>query len=365
MKLSAETDFGDYMEMNDKEKVAYLWSKYIDEDGLDPVFYYTFIKDIDHGQISRTDILKLHKIEREFGNKKIGLLSQIELSDEDALIFASEIKLHTMKPELSSESLKKISEAEKYIKNISSYEPLTKEEILDLYLGENGFNSFKNGKYAEGIKLFLFCRHNRKLPCLFVMKDRNNQTVRNADGSLWTLPALAHSRRELPFNVTNGQTPQGIYTMDSVMPQPNNPKAYGKWRRVILDFIPKSKDENLTLSLLPRISENSNWWKQASLARDIGRNSFRIHGTGNINQDSESSFYTFYATSGCISTQENNYDGIEYQGQRILLDKMMETMSLQPVYENEVKINGLLYVVELDDAQTKVTEEALREFDIY
>jgi hypothetical protein len=40
-----------------------------------------------------------------------------------------------------------------------------------------------------------------------------------------------------------------------------------------------------------------------------------------------------------------------------MLDQMMEALGLNPIYENEPSIHGLLYVIELDD-QARAVEQA-------
>jgi hypothetical protein len=153
-------------------------------------------------------------------------------------------------------------------------------------------------------------------------------------------------------------------TIDSVMPVADQQISFGKFRRMILNFIPKSKNETLLRSLLPESSISEDWWKAGVTARDIGRNLLRIHGTGKINPDPSVPYFPFMRTSGCISQRENTYDGITYKDQRDLLDAIMKAMDNQPVFENEPKIKGLLYIVEIDDTDEIVTPEALRGFGI-
>jgi len=95
------------------------------------------------------------------------------------------------------------------------------------------------------------------------------------------------------------------------------------------------------------------------VARDVGRKWLRIHGTGNKNTDRTSTFYPHYATAGCISTREMNYDGVIYKDQRLLLDQMMSSMQLAPVFSSEPLIKGILYVIEIDDMHSKVLKEDL------
>ena len=195
----------------------------------------------------------------------------------------------------------------------------------------------------------------------------NNMPILGEDGrDLWSQPALAASYHGLPYNVINGQTPQGIHRIDSVMPEANRYRAFGKYRRVILNWVPNAGDEDsLTKKFLPQIAHGSDWWKQASVSRDVGRSELRIHGTGKINPDPESTYYPFRKTSGCISQREGSYPDVEYNDQRLILDQLMESLGLLPVFENETEIKGILYFIEIDDQNRPVKlEEVQRILDI-
>ncbi len=236
---------------------------------------------------------------------------------------------------------------------------LSTDIVGDLFYNSPEISQYMNGDYRNGVKIFVFCRENRIYPCLLVMRDGDGQVVRNADGSIWSQKALASSSRGLPSHVTNGNTPAGIHTIDSVMPVADSQLSYGKWRRVILNAVPKSRDESLLKSLLPDSSHSSDWWKQSVVARDIGRGLFRIHGTGKINKDPTAPWYPFMRTSGCVAQRENTYDGVTYQDQRLLLDQIMKAMRLRPEYANETRIKGIFFLLELDDQNAPVTLEDL------
>jgi len=94
----------------------------------------------------------------------------------------------------------------------------------------------------------------------------------------------------------------------------------------------------------------------------VGRSLFRIHGTGRINTDPASSWYPLYPTSGCIASRENTYDQVTYNDQQILLNEMMTSMGLTPTYNNETKILGLLYVVDLNSEERAVEFKDIRPF---
>lgn len=238
------------------------------------------------------------------------------------------------------------------------------EVVTDLYFNTPDITTYMSGEYIKSLKLFMFCRQNRLYPCIMLMRDSNGKNVRNADGTLWHHPALASAVTGLPSYQRNGNTPAGIFTIDSVMPVADQQLSYGKFRRLMLNFIPKSKEEALLKSLLPKSSWSQEWWKPTIAARDIGRNLFRIHGSGRINTDPNVPYYPLMRTHGCISQRENTYDGVTYTDQRDLLDTAMRALELKPVYENEPKIKGVLYIMELEDKSAPVTLDDLVDFGI-
>ncbi|MGE3610630.1 MAG: hypothetical protein AB7I27_13650 [Bacteriovoracaceae bacterium] len=238
-------------------------------------------------------------------------------------------------------------------------ERISDEMINDIFYHSPDTTIYMNGEYVRSVKVYMFCRENRIFPCLMVMRDVNGEVVRNQDGSIWTHPSLASSKQGLPSYVRNGNTPAGIHTIDSVMPFANEPLSFGKFRRMILNFVPKSKNETLIKSLLPESSHNHDWWRESVVAREIGRDDLRIHGTGKINTDASTPYFPFMRTSGCIAQRENTYDGITYKDQRVLLDSIMESLGLTVDYENEVNIKGILYLINIDDKSGAVTEADL------
>lgn len=241
---------------------------------------------------------------------------------------------------------------------------LTKEVIADIFYRSPDTTTYMNGEYVKSVKLFMFCRSNRLYPCLMVMRNVHGEAVRDEDGSLWSQPALASSARGLPSYVRNGNTPAGVLTIDSVMPTADQQVSFGKFRRLILNFVPRSRNETLLRSLIPESSATEDWWRPTIAARDIGRNLLRIHGTGKINDDSSVPYFPFMRTSGCIAKRENSYNGINYQDQRDLLDTVMKAMDFEPAFQNEPRIKGILYLVDLDDTDESVTEDTLRTYGI-
>jgi hypothetical protein len=234
-----------------------------------------------------------------------------------------------------------------------SIRDLSAEVIADLFNKTPDMTTYMDGEYVKSVKIFMFCRDNRLYPCLMVMKDEKGDPIRE-NGQLWNHKSLASSKAGLPSYTRNGNTPSGVYTLDSVMPVADQVISYGRNRRIIVNFIPKSADETLHKRLLPASSQNHEWWQPAITARDIGRNLFRIHGTGKINKDPHTPYFPFMRTSGCIAQRENAYSGVVYNDQRILLDKIMMALGLVPSFANEIHVKGFLYLIEIDDKAAPV-----------
>lgn len=214
---------------------------------------------------------------------------------------------------------------------------------------------YRDGIYKNAPKLFLFCRQDRRYHCLLMLKDSNGELVREGSGKFWSLPALALARKGKPATVKEGYTPSGVYTIDSVMPEADRQIVYGQYRRLIMNFIPKSNNEALLKSFLPAVLRDSDWWQESKVARDIGRTALRIHGAGFKNYNPFSKHYPFVKTVGCISMREGQYGSKYYQDQRILLDEMMKAQGLTPKYENETAIRAVLYVIEINNRKGPVT----------
>lgn len=366
MNISFAVDSISLNELSHKEKIEVIWEKYLDE-RLDAIEFFSVVDELEFQKISKSDQLRIQIIKKRLLNlkstKKVSIIEKI--SENEALKLASEwLFIGSMTGVITPSNLALISKAKKYLESLSEFRIKSKKEIQDLFLKTPDYANYNNGEYKDTLKVFLFCRHNRKYPCLIMLKDIFDNPVRNSDGSLWSMPALAHSRRELPYNITNGYTPSGVHMINSVMPEANRQILFGEFRRLILDWVPKAEANSNILHFLPKSAQNKKWWREASVARDVGRKWLRIHGTGNRNTDRSSKFYPHYATSGCVSTREMEYDGVKYVDQRVLLDKMMSSMQLAPIYTSETLLKGILYVIEIDDKQSKVQLEDLELFGL-
>lgn len=203
---------------------------------------------------------------------------------------------------------------------------------------------------TEELTVFALLKKDRGTPGVLVVRAASGRFVMNDQGGIWSIPVLGLSSRGLPFHHSNGCSPAGVFSLDSVMPEANNPYEFGQFKRLIVNFIPKSPGETEIKKYLPAEHHSGAWWKASIVGRELGRSLLRIHGTGRVNRNPFTSYYPFVPTSGCLATNEGRFFGLpKAQDQRLLLDVLMLASNLPPTVENESKIHGLLYVVELGD----------------
>ncbi|MEO6820091.1 MAG: hypothetical protein ABI266_01385, partial [Ginsengibacter sp.] len=82
---------------------------------------------------------------------------------------------------------------------------ISKKELLASLLNK----SFLPGK----IVMYSFQRKNRDYPGMVIIRNAQGQIITDDKGVIFTVPQLARSISNLPYYLTNGNTPQGIYRM--------------------------------------------------------------------------------------------------------------------------------------------------------
>ena len=177
----------------------------------------------------------------------------------------------------------------------------------------------------QQLHLYVLCRSDRRILCRAILKDRNGQWVRR-EGKLWSVSLLLESIHGLNWNFTRGQTPQGIYRIESVVPAAEDEffRAYGQFDLVNLfvpfeagakQFIPDtpgtfSGSLDQYQSLLPPSWRAYRPLQQTYWAGKAGRSLFRIHGSGesaDFFRGKDKNYpdsYTWNPTLGCLSAQE-------------------------------------------------------------
>jgi hypothetical protein len=342
--------------LGNTEIIQSIWQLH-SSNNLDPVLFNVYKDLLLIESLNQIDRLKLLEVTASFSSNKGNSSIFIEnLTHIEALQLASSItSISNVSVSLSDLAMDSVVKAKQKISNASLPNDLSSKDIRELLVNTPDLAYYNNGEYKNSLNLFLICRENRNYACRFVLKNIYGDFVTNADGTLWSIPALAKSAKNIPFNKTNGQTPTGVHSIDSVMPEANRQVSFGKFRRLMLDWIPKSKNDMNTKMFLPHSQHSSRWWKRASIARDVGRLYLRIHGTGKINSNKKSTWYPHMPTSGCISTREGKYVSEKYMDQRVILDRMMRASQMSPVYSNEVKLKGALWVFNIDNKLSPVS----------
>lgn len=174
-------------------------------------------------------------------------------------------------------------------------------------------------------QLYVLCRPDRGTLCQTVLKNGKGEFVRQADGKLWSVPLLLRSIHNLNWIFTRGQTPQGIYRIESTVPQPDHSffRAYGLFPLVKLfvpfeagaqQFVPGQRggfNGNLTTyqALLPPSWRSYFPMQETYWAGKAGRGLFRIHGSGESpdffsNNKEYPNSMGWNPTIGCLSARE-------------------------------------------------------------
>lgn len=215
---------------------------------------------------------------------------------------------------------------------------------------------------------YVICQPNREILCQTVLKDRNGQFVRQ-NGQLWSVPLLLKSIHGLGWNFVRGQTPQGIYKIEGVMPKPetNFFGAYGQFPLVKLflpfesgvrEFLPGRKGRftgtiKAYQALLPPSWRSYLPIQQSYWAGKIGRSLFRIHGSGEASdfftkKEQYLDSYNWNPTIGCLSALEI-YDG-SGKLQQADMPKILNTL----VAVGGKNFSGYMIVVEVPSAKTPI-----------
>jgi hypothetical protein len=175
---------------------------------------------------------------------------------------------------------------------------------------------------------YVLCRPDPSVLCRTVIKDRNGQFVRENSrphAPIWSVPLLTRSLHGLRWNFVRGNTPQGIYRMEGIMPRSETPYfgAYGQFPLIkvflpiepgVKSFFPPQSEpffNNLQnyQTLLPPSWRGYAPIEQAYWAGNLGRSLIRVHGSGELptffaNNSRYPQSYGWNPAIGCLSAKE-------------------------------------------------------------
>jgi hypothetical protein len=295
--------------------------------------------------------------------------------ETDAKLFSiCALYLFRIDTSINNANLLKIKMVEKF----PGYDTLNILTVLEKYLSYH--NSFLHKKTPDINELFKyqraigqkiiysFQRYNRDYPGIAIVQNANGSFVKDANGRLLIFEQLARSGSNLPYFITNGSTPQGVYSIQGtsishnnfIGPTPNFQLIIpfeNKWEKYFQqDWDPSQDSLILYKKLLPLNWRNYEPMMEAWSAGKIGRTEIIAHGT-TIDPEyfKDKPFYPLTPSQGCLCAKElwNVTSG------RLL---MSEQFNLVSAFLSTSGNKGYLYVVNLDNQQKTVSREEVETF---
>jgi hypothetical protein len=212
--------------------------------------------------------------------------------------------------------------------------------------------------------IYSFQRWNRDYPGIAIIQNEDGRFARDSSGQLLVFRQLARSASDLPYFITNGSTPQGIFSIQGIAVSHNN--MIGPTPNIQL-VMPNEIDsvfwhgpydsaktalENY-LQLLP-----SSWRGYAPMTESfnagrIGRTEIIAHGT-TIDPDyfKDKPYYPLTPTMGCLCAPEN---------WNIFTGKFIssEQFNLANAFAATPEQTGYLFVINLDNQSKAVSREEI------
>lgn len=212
--------------------------------------------------------------------------------------------------------------------------------------------------------IYSFQRKNRDYPGIAIIQGEDGKFVRDENGELITIRQLARSASNLPYFITNGNTPQGIYSLQGVDisanlligPTPNIQmimpfEKYWKW------FFHADADSTYPLlsylNILPESWRDYLPVQEAFFAGKTGRTEIIAHGsTIDPVYFTGKPFYPISPTLGCLCAPEN---------WNVTTGKLTtsEQFRLVDTYYSQPGNDGYYIVLNLDDKKQAVSREEI------
>ncbi|HET9056516.1 MAG TPA: hypothetical protein VFN30_06695 [Chitinophagaceae bacterium] len=213
--------------------------------------------------------------------------------------------------------------------------------------------------------IYSFQRWNRDYPGLAIVQNADGSFAKNEKGDLRTFQQLARSATNLPYFITNGNTPQGIYSIQGIGkskntfigPTPNFQLVMPNETSELIFFHQKSDTTTYLTDykkLLPPSWQLYSPIYETFAAGKIGRTEIIAHGT-TVDPVffKGKNFYPISPTLGCLCAREiwNEETGKL---------KESEMFDLINVFSSTPDTNGFLIVINLDNQQKPVTQAEIK-----
>lgn len=207
--------------------------------------------------------------------------------------------------------------------------------------------------------IYSFQRWNRDYPGLAVIQNADGSFCKDPSGRLLVFEQLARSASDLPYFITNGSTPQGIYSIQGtevshnnlIGPTPNIQLIMPNEADSVFWHTPYDSTKDPLANYLDLLPES---WRsylpitESFLAGKAGRTEIIAHGT-TMDPDyfKDRPFYPLTPTMGCLCAKEtwNIFNGKIIQS---------EQFNLANSFLSTPGNTGYLMVINLDDQQKAV-----------
>jgi hypothetical protein len=208
--------------------------------------------------------------------------------------------------------------------------------------------------------VYSFQRRDRREIGLVMVRAADGRFVREPDGSYFHRPQLAMALTDLPGTITNGNTPQGLFTIVGAGTATNKwigptPYLYSKVpvEATVAEFAHADDStpwsEAVYESFLPPTWRAYQPFKEAYLAGRAGRDEMLLHGTTVSHAYYQGMRYAPYSPSaGCLVSLET---WSPLDGRLVRSDQL----ALAKAFTRDGSDRGYLVVVELDDRREQVT----------
>jgi hypothetical protein len=224
----------------------------------------------------------------------------------------------------------------------------------------------------RGIKvIYSFQRHDRDQQGLAIIQYADGKLARDEQGKIISIRQLARSGSSLPYFITNGNTPQGIYSIQGIDTSYNNfigptpnlqlimPNEY-YWNAFFHSTSDTTNAITAYRSLMPETWMYHVPMMESFTAGKLGRTEIIAHGTTIDPQYfSGKPYHPISPTLGCLCSREswNTTTGHLIESEQFrLVDTFLKTTGN----------NGYLFVIDLDSQHRPVgldeLEEMLKDF---
>jgi len=211
--------------------------------------------------------------------------------------------------------------------------------------------------------IYSFQRWDRDYPGMAVIQGEDGQFIKDAQGRIQVFQQLARSGSDLPYFITNGSTPQGVYSIQGtdisrtgfIGPTPNIQllmpfeNTWEKYFHQDTETVQPLDSLQIYLQLFPSDWQNYTPMLEAWAAGRIGRTEIIAHGT-TIDPEffKARPFYPLTPTMGCLCAKElwNPTTGHPL---------MSEQLNLVSAWLSTPARKGYLYVIDIDNQHKPVS----------